>query len=98
MKIINFLKNWQTRPIKLFKNLEISWKRLSIRKKIFVSSFAIIISLVFLIDFLILSYQEQTLKKEIYNRLRSHLNALAYEIIDYIVFLDPLKLDEKISF
>lgn len=79
------------------KKLFVLWNRFSVRKKIFISFFIIIFTLIFLTDFLILNYQKRTLKNEIYNKIRSNLNTLSYEIIDYIVFLDPLKLDEKVK-
>ncbi len=97
MKTTSILRNLQEPFISFLKILNSYWHRFSIRKKIFISYLVIIVALVFFIDILILSYQEQTLRKEIYNRIHSRLSAFAYEIIDYVVFLDPLKLDEKIS-
>lgn len=91
------LRIWQNKIIDFLRKLIFIWNRFSIRKKIFISFFIIIFFLIFFIDFLILDYQERSLKTEIYNRLKSDLNAFNYEIVDYVIFLDPLKLDEKVS-
>ncbi|MBO8143479.1 MAG: sensor histidine kinase [Thermodesulfobacterium sp.] len=97
MKIIEFLKNWQNKIFNFRKKVLFVWNRFSIRKKIFVSFLVIVFIITFLTDFLILDYQKRSFKTEIHKKLKSDLDALNYEIIDYVIFLNPLKLDKKVS-
>jgi len=94
---MNFSKVLLNKITNIIKNFLIFWRSFSIRTKIFFSFFVIIFTMISLVNFCLIKYQEYTLKKEIYNRLKANLENFNYEIVDHIVFFDPLKLDEKVK-
>ncbi len=91
MKILKYLKSLVTE--KIIKKLQ----RISIRMKIFLSFLFIFLLIMISINLLILNYQKSSLKTQINTNITSLLENLSKDVIDHIIFFDPLAIDEKIS-
>lgn len=91
MKIIKYLKPLVTE--KIIKKFQI----MSIRMKIFLSFLFIFLFIMISISLLILNYQKSSLKTQINTNIISLLENLSKDVIDHIIFFDPLAIDEKIS-
>ncbi|MCX8030852.1 MAG: ATP-binding protein [Thermodesulfovibrionales bacterium] len=78
---------------KVLKNIQ----RLSIGWKIFISFLLIFLVIVLSINFLILNYQKKSLRNQINSNVSVALENLSKEVIDNLIFFDPLAIDEKIT-
>ncbi len=91
MKICQFLKSSAIkRMLKHIQGLSIGWKT-------FFSFLSLFLLMMFSINLLILNYQKKLLREQIYTNISNTLENLSKEIIDNLVFFDPLAIDEKIS-
>ncbi len=91
MKICQHFKNSVIK--KSLKNIV----RLSISWKIFFSFLIIFLIIVLLINFLIINYQKKSLKEQINTNVLLQLENLSKDVIDNLVFFDPLAIDEKLA-
>lgn len=93
---LNYLKNMLIfkDPLSSFYKL---LRRFSIRNRLFLSFLFIIILLIFSVNFLIINYQKKSLKKQYYQGLKHNLEIFSLELVDGLIFFDPLKLDEKVN-
>uniref|UniRef100_A0A7V4N453 histidine kinase n=1 Tax=Thermodesulfobacterium geofontis TaxID=1295609 RepID=A0A7V4N453_9BACT len=73
-------------------------RRFSIKNRLFLSFLFIIILLIFSVNSLIISYQRKSLKKQYYQGLKYNLEISSLELVDWLIFFDPLKHDEKVNF
>ncbi|MDK2860847.1 MAG: two-component system, NtrC family, sensor histidine kinase HydH [Thermodesulfobacterium sp.] len=69
----------------------------SIKSRIFLSFLFLITLLLFSVNFLIINYQKNSLKNQYYEGLTHNLENFSLEVVDWLVFFDPLKLEEKVS-
>ncbi|MCX7914322.1 MAG: ATP-binding protein [Thermodesulfovibrionales bacterium] len=72
-------------------------QRLSIGWKIFFSFLFLFLVIVLSINLLILNYQKKSLRSQIDSNVLVTLENLSKEVIDNLIFFDPLAIDEKIS-
>ncbi|GAB6182984.1 ATP-binding protein [Thermodesulfovibrio hydrogeniphilus] len=92
MKIFQFLKGSAIKRIlKHVQGLSIGWKT-------FFSFLILFLFMMLSINLLILNYQKKLLRQQIYTNISNILENLTKDIIDNLVFFDPLAIDEKISF
>ncbi|QER42638.1 GHKL domain-containing protein [Thermodesulfobacterium sp. TA1] len=95
-RFLNHLKNIS--PLKnLFSFLYRLLRNVSIRNRIFFSFLLVIILLLFSVNFLIINYQKKSLKEQYYKNLNHSLESFSLEVVDWLVFFDPLKLEEKVN-
>lgn len=91
MKILKYLKYLVTERI--IKKLQ----RTSIGIKIFLSFLLLFLIIMISINLLILNYQKSSLKNQINTNITVLLENVSKDVIDHLVFFDPLAIDEKIS-
>lgn len=91
MKILQYLKSLA------IKKLSNKIQRLSIGRKIFLSFLILFLILILAVNLLILNYQKKSLKQQINENITLLLENLSKDVIDNIIFFDPLKIDEKIT-
>lgn len=91
MKIWQYLKNSVIRHY--INNIQ----RLSIGWKIFFSFLILFLAIILSINLLILNYQKKSLKNQIDSNVSLILENLSKDVIDNLIFFDPLAIDEKIS-
>ncbi|MCS7163519.1 MAG: ATP-binding protein [Thermodesulfovibrio sp.] len=91
MKIWQYLKN------SVLRKLIINIQRLSIGLKIFISFLILFLLIMLSINILILNYQKKSLKEQIDSNVSLILENLSKDVIDNLLFFDPLAIDEKIS-
>lgn len=91
MKILQYLNVSST------KNILDKLSRISIGKKIFISFMGIFCVLLILINLLIINYQKKSLKAQLNENIYILLNSFSKDVIDHIIFYDPLAIDEKIT-
>lgn len=91
MKILQYLKS------SVIKNFLINIHTLSIRWKNFFSLLILFLVIVLSINFLILNYQKKSLKDQIDINVSLILENLSKDVVDNLIFFDPLAIDEKIS-
>lgn len=91
MKIIKYLKN--SVIDKTLKNIQ----RLSIGWKIFFSFLVLFLVIMISFNLLILNYQKKSLRTQIDKNIYLILENLSKDVIDNLIFFDPLAIDEKIS-
>ncbi len=91
MKIWCYLKN------SVIKSILKSIQKLSIGWKIFFSFLALFLVIMLSINILILNYQKKSLRSQIHSNISILLDNLSKDLIDHIIFFDPLAIDEKLS-
>ncbi len=91
MKTYLYLKN------SVIKKALKSVQRLSIGWKIFFSFLLLFLIIMLSINLLIINYQKKSLKNQINRNISLLLENLSKDVIDHLVFFDPLGIDEKIS-
>ncbi len=91
MQIWHYLKNSVIK--KIINNIQ----RISIGRKIFFSFLLVFLMIMLSINILILNYQKNSLREQIDNNISIILENLSKDVIDNLIFFDPLAIDEKIS-
>ncbi len=91
------MKIWQYLKSLVFKEISKKIQRLSISLKIFFSFLVLFLVVTLSINLLIINYQRQSLRNQIDTNISTLLENLSKEVIDNLVFFDPLAIDEKIS-
>lgn len=87
--------NWNlSNNIKSSFNIKEHFRRLTIVQKFSVSVILLIFLIMLILSTLIVEHQRKTLKSEIENNKKMIINNFAKDIVDSLMFLDPLRLDE----
>lgn len=91
MKIFHYLRD------SVIKKLLTGILRLSIGWKIFYSFLLIFIIIMLSLNLLILNYQKNSLRNQMHHNITLLIENISKDVVDNIIFLDPLAIDEKIS-
>lgn len=91
------MKIWRYLKSSVIKKSLINIQRLSIGWKIFFSFLILFLVIMLSINILILNYQKKSLRDQVDTNVSLILENLSKEVIDNIIFFDPLAIDEKIS-
>lgn len=87
--------NWKSlKNIKMVFNIRAVFRRLSIVQKFSVSVILLIFLIMIILSTLIIEHQRKTLKAEMDSSQKLIINNFAKDIVEPLMFLDPLRLDE----
>ncbi len=90
--------NWNlSNNIKPLFNIKELFRRLSIVQKFSVSVILLIFLIMIILSTLIIEHQRRILKAEMESNQKLIINNFAKDIVDSLMFLDPLRLDEHIN-
>lgn len=91
------MKMWEYLRDYIINTFKEQIQRLSIRWKIFFSFLILFLLIILATNILIISYQKKSLKNQIHTNLSLLFENLTKDVIDNLIFFDPLAIDEKIS-
>lgn len=91
MRIFHYLRDLViNRVVKAIQRLSIGWK-------IFFSFLLVFIAITLSLNLLIVNFQKNSLRNQMYQNITLIIENISKEVVDNIIFFDPLAIDEKIS-